>query len=224
MPTTPNHSLPLLTEGQDNAEATVNTGQRQADALMALEVQSDALSAPPGGETDGQAWIISGTATGAWAGFAAGSLALYLNGAWTNKTPTGGQTAFVKNQKAWYGYSSQESAWHPLQRIWSTSEYWTGEYGSGGTKLYCKCFDLGALPNNTTTTDAHGITSIDLDSHIATELAFSNSSQAYAGEAAFVTGGVILELWIDATNINLKDNYNLSSYNGLLRLCYERTA
>jgi len=222
MTTTPNLTLPLLTPGQTNAEATFNTGQREADALINLKVESDALSAPPGGESDGEAWILSASGTGAWAGFATGSIALYLNSAWTNKTPQGGQTAFVVNKKAMYCYSSVESLWYPVQPRWDTSEYWTGRYGSNGTKLYRKCFDLGALPNNTTATTAHSITSLDISEHVETELSFQDGSKLYGGEAAFVTGGAILEIWLDTTNINVKDNANLSTYSAKLAVTYER--
>lgn len=64
-------------------------------------ITSSALSAPPGSEVKGMAWIISGTATGHWAGHAANTIAIANSdlpssaAGWVFLTPRTGQQVHV---------------------------------------------------------------------------------------------------------------------------------
>ena len=126
---------------------------------------------------------------------------------------------FIKDEKIWYGYSSQESAWHPMQRTYSTTEYWTGEYYSGD-KLYAKTIDVGALPNATSSTDAHGISSLHT---VVRVIAFADNA---TNQIPIPNSGSArdVEIYIDDTNINLVTTDDLSGYDGIVTLEYVKTA
>ena len=50
---TPILSLPTLTEGQTNSETSVNNALIALDALAALRIEDNDLTAPPGSPTAG---------------------------------------------------------------------------------------------------------------------------------------------------------------------------
>ena len=213
MTSSPISEFPELAEGQASAEVTVNEACHRIESLSALKILDRNLTAPPGSESDGDAYIVGGSATGAWATHD-GDIAVYYGG-YLFITPAGGMKCYVHDEKQWYGYSSQESAWHPLQRTWSTTEYWTGEY-FGGSKLYAKTIDVGALPNATSSTDAHGISPVTIVRIIGT--ADNGTNQIPLPH--FATAGV--EIYVDDTNINLVTTTDLSGYSGYVTLEYTK--
>jgi hypothetical protein len=178
------------------------------------------LTAPPGGESNGDTYIPATTATGAWAG-KEDDLAVYWDGTWYFRTPRGGEVAFVHDEKIWMGYSSQESEWHPLQDIWSTTEHWTGKY-SGSDKVYSKVIDTGAGPVATNKNTAHSITSIDLTSRILVQVWIEDSG-AYSEWGWRSTVNELYFIKIDATNVVTKSGVDMSSYNIVVRLEYCKT-
>ena len=121
---TPNLSLPTLTAGAPNSETTANSTFQIGDVLVGGRVEDRDLTAPPGSPTNGKAYIVATSPSGDWSG-QAGKLAIYNNG-WTFITPVGGMQIFVHDEKELLCYSSQESAWFPVQARWSTTEHWTG--------------------------------------------------------------------------------------------------
>lgn len=216
--------FPELVAGQASAEVKVNEMGHRIETLASLEILDRGLTAPPGSPSDGDAYIPAATATDVWAG-KEGKIAAYYGG-WLFITPTGGQVAYVKDEKCWFGYSSQESAWHPLQQYHSTSETWTGRYCRQGQKIYCKTFDLGALPNNTAATQAHSISNLDLDGRILVTGWMENGTNVRPLPSVYPTafGTENAFLWLDATNINIKTNWNATSWDGEIYVEYTKTA
>lgn len=161
MTTTPRLGLTELAESQVNQEVPANEAFRALEAVGSLEILDRDATAPPGGDTDGDMYLVAATATGAWAS-QEGKIALFNGTSWSFITPKAGMTAFVKDEKIWIGYSSVESEWHPLQEIWSTTEHWTGKYDAAGSKIYSKSFlaITGPVASATVNT-AHGITGLD---------------------------------------------------------------
>lgn len=68
MAETPRLLLPLLAEAQDSPEIPVNLGRYEVDALLQASVIRRDLSAPPGAEQEGDAFIVNAPGSGAWAG------------------------------------------------------------------------------------------------------------------------------------------------------------
>lgn len=191
----------------------------------AIEIQDRDLNSPPGGETEGQTWLVGSSGSGAWTGHS-NELAVYTEGGWIFRAPRGGMTAFVKDEKIWIGYSSQESAWHPIQRTWSSTEYWTGEY-FGGSKLYAKTINVGSLPNATQTTDAHGITGLaTIVKIIATADDGTDQIDFASGwddEGTSPTTASHITLTINDTNIVIDTDFDASSFSGSVTLEYTKT-
>lgn len=91
--TTPNLSLPELTEGQDGAETVVNDDLRRIEGWGAqLFLQNLSQVAPPGSPNNGEVWVVGASPTGDFAG-QAGNLALRSNG-WLFITPREGTMAW----------------------------------------------------------------------------------------------------------------------------------
>lgn len=93
---------------------------------------------------------------------------------------------------------------------YSTDEINTKQRWIDGKPIYRKVVDLGTLPNNTTATVAHGISSFD------TMLPFRgrayNGSRTINLPHADTTAVGIVEIWVDATNINIDINQDYTQY------------
>jgi hypothetical protein len=103
MAETPNLTFTLLGESEVNSEAAYNENLIRL-ALFAgpLWIQDRDLSAPPGGETSGYAWLVSGTGTGDWADHD-GELAGYYeddagNPVWYFQALHPGMIAYVEDE------------------------------------------------------------------------------------------------------------------------------
>ncbi len=84
MTMTPRRGLDYL---EDNAPAVEPVNDIAAWATLGANVfliLDRTLTAPPGGEAEGDVYIPAATATGAWAGLE-GKLLAWLNGAWESK-------------------------------------------------------------------------------------------------------------------------------------------
>lgn len=66
--TSPNTGIPYVPEGTLDPAAGLNLAIDHIDALLQCAVLSMALTAPPGGESDGDLYIVASPATGAWTG------------------------------------------------------------------------------------------------------------------------------------------------------------
>jgi len=221
--TTPKLVLKTLVEGQANSEPTVNETFLVIEALLAGRVENDTLTVPAGSESNGDVYLVAAAPTGAFAG-QAGKLAIKVNGAWIFKAPTGGLQMFNHALKELQCYSSQESAWFPVQPRHSTTEHWTGKYCEAGAKIYAKCFEGLACPNSTTTNHAHGITGLVVTKRIWVEGSLNDGTTAGAWNVAKAAGGgTYIHADIDATNIKLTSNQNISAYIADIRLEYSKT-
>ena len=207
---------------QASGEARANEMGNRIETIAALKILDRDLSTPPGSPSEGDAYIVASSPTGAWAGHA-GDIAAWYNG-WMYIPPWGGMTAFIHDEKAWYGYSSVESEWHPLQDLWSTTEHWTGKY-IGSSKVYSKVIDMGSLPNNTTKQVAHGITGLDLSKRILIlPWLDDGGTGVYCGWGWRTGSTTELAFWaINSTNLIVKTVTDMTGYNGEARLEYCKT-
>lgn len=211
-----------LVEGQAG-HTLANDAINRLGGLASLKILDRDLNTAPGSPTNGDMYLIGGSPTGVWltdTGAGAGKLALYYNG-WLYITPQGGMKGFVHDEKIWIGYSSQESAWHPLQLIWSTTEYWTGRYRNG-SKQYAKAISIGALPNTTIKNTAHGITSIDHTKGIEIYGSAYNSTSTMPIPGPFFSFGYGVDIYVDNTNVVIVTNFDASGYTGEVLLVYYR--
>lgn len=223
--TTSRFGITEPTEGVAGNAVTIARALRLHEALLCSEVLNSTLATPPGSPAEGDVYIVATSPTGAWTG-QAGKFAVRLEGAWSFAAPKGGQIVFDKNAKEWLGYSSAESAWHPMQRRWSTTEHWTGEY-RGSKKVYSKVVNFGAPAAVGNATAAHGITGLDTSEHVGFEVSAIAASPTMAmPQPQFGFGSYIsFEVWVDATNVNVYTNgADVSAYASIkVRLQYCKT-
>lgn len=90
----PRFALPLLVPGQAQKELYHNEALAAIDAVLHATVE-DRVAAPPSAPEPGQAWIVDGGASGAWAGHAE-QLAFYTAGGWRFVAPVETMTVWDK--------------------------------------------------------------------------------------------------------------------------------
>lgn len=93
--TTARFALPLLFQGQAQKEFYVNEAHTLLDALMHPVIEG-ADAAPPASPQEGQCWLVSGAASGAWIG-REGMLAVYAESSWLFVAPVQGMRVFDKS-------------------------------------------------------------------------------------------------------------------------------
>jgi|10_taG_2_1085330.scaffolds.fasta_scaffold00090_10 hypothetical protein len=224
-------AIALLTEGQASGEVTQNQISNLLDLFAGgiTLVDRDILAAP-GSPTTGQAYLIpaSGTIANAWATDSAshGDIAVYLGG-WIYITPGSyAIVAYVTDEKLWIAYSEVESEWHPLQDSWSTTEHWTGKYAAvGGGKIYSKTVNVGALPNATTATTAHSISTIDFSGQVRFEFSLKEDTLNIAlpgNGTILIAGAALVEVTVNATNVAITTNFDATAYDIVVRIEYEK--
>jgi hypothetical protein len=104
----PLFSLPLLVPGQFQKDITHNEALLLIDAILAAELASRTLAAPPAAPRDGAMWLVPSPATGEWAG-KSGMLALATAGGWRFVAVPAGATFRVRDEKL--RTSRTESGW-----------------------------------------------------------------------------------------------------------------
>lgn len=106
--TTPRLGAPELVVAQDAPETTVNEQISfvEQGATHFLVVDRD-LATPPGSPADGACYIVAGSPTGAWTGWA-GRIAFYRAG-WKNIIPQEGFRAYIQDENA--GVTYDGAAW-----------------------------------------------------------------------------------------------------------------
>jgi hypothetical protein len=87
--------LQTLTESQESKELTVNENMYLLDAL--LQGVAGQQNTPPGSPNPGDAYIVTATATGAWAN-QENRIAYYFNGGWSFLIPSNGLALFDRSQ------------------------------------------------------------------------------------------------------------------------------
>lgn len=109
MPGTAQANTGLLagwTTGEDGWGADMNANLRRLDCLTQANVISRTLTAPPGSPTDGAAYIVAASPTGAWSGQAGKIARWYAAGAgWEFYTPRTGWRVWSAADGADYRYN-----------------------------------------------------------------------------------------------------------------------
>lgn len=108
MGTTQNIQLTNIENNQKNIKAVYNSNNAILASLVQAFVIDKDLTAPPGGETEGDAYIVGGSATGAWSGHD-DDIAVYHNSAWIFRTPEEGWFVFVRDENKYYTFDG--AAW-----------------------------------------------------------------------------------------------------------------
>jgi hypothetical protein len=204
--------------GEGMSAPVANEAYNRLSHMAWLEVLDRDLTTPPGSPSEGDCYIVGASATGDWSG-EDGNVAIYYSG-WLFITPAGGAVAFIKDEKQWYCYSSQESEWHAMQELWIATEHWTGRYSaeSGGEKIYAKVINTGTLTDRSSSTAAHSISNLDIDNHIKLCGYCDN------GTNSFHIPNECVRTYIDTTNVNFVTGIDMSAYSGKIRIEYCKTA
>lgn len=207
----------IVGEGMSEVGANEAYFRLTAMAGAGFHILDRDLTAPPGSPNEMDVYLVASSPTGAWAG-QAGKLAVLMNSAWYFLTPKGGWKGRVKDENIDIGYDATESAWYVMGDPWLTTEYWTGKK-DGSSKIYGKAIDVGALPNATSSTDAHSIASLGVVKFMmgAADNGTNQIPIPNSGTARDV------EIYIDDTNINLITTDDLSGYDGMIYLQYTKT-
>ena len=117
--TSPILSMPYIQPSQAQKHVTHNEALRQLDAIVQLAVISAELTAPPPTPAEGDRYIVSNSATAAWAG-QDNAVAVWSDSAWTFHTPLTGWRADVQGSGAQLRYDG--GSWvtpdlAPLQNV-----------------------------------------------------------------------------------------------------------
>lgn len=108
--TTARHSFITWPEGTTQPQVGYNDLVDKLDVEVGLSVISRTTDAQPATPTEGDTYIITGSATGAaWSTYSQHDIAIYRSGAWTAITPIKGQIAHVQDESdaviVWAGSS-----------------------------------------------------------------------------------------------------------------------
>lgn len=102
---TPKLGAPELTASQAIPETTVNEQVRWLEQGCNYFIVKDKdLATPPGSPSDGDAYIVAATATGAWAGKEK-KIAFRMSTTWLFITPINGTLAYAQDESARYIYN-----------------------------------------------------------------------------------------------------------------------
>lgn len=96
-------ALPFLSSGQAQKEMTHNEALAIIDMLLHARAESAGLSAPPGGASAGQCWIVAASASAEWTGHE-GELACLTSGGWRFAAPRAGVRVMVADEGAIRAY------------------------------------------------------------------------------------------------------------------------
>lgn len=110
MPLTPKYGLTLVEEGQADAEVNVNDALNRIDLFTNIWILDRDLTDAPGGESNGDVYLVDGTGTGAWVGHD-DELAGYMDG-WVFQEVKPGMIAYVEDEDIWIGWNG--TAWDTI--------------------------------------------------------------------------------------------------------------
>ena len=105
--TTPKYLLPEWAAAQATPWAPHNQALFDIDQLMQISVLDVSLLQGPGGEVEGDAYIVAGPAAGAWTG-QENALAVYLNGAYQFKSLVPGALIFNQADSKYYNWNGTD--------------------------------------------------------------------------------------------------------------------
>ena len=108
-------------------------------------------------------------------------------------------------------------------QVFSTSETPTGEVWIGGEQVFSKVVSLGAMPNTTTESVAHGLTGVTFLPG-CTGMADNGSNFIPLPYVSTTAVANHIQVQIDGTNIKLTSGVDFSSYtSGYYVLKYKKT-
>ena len=107
----PRLELPFIQPSQAQKHVTHNEAIEVLDAVVQMRLESIDQNDPPTSATDGQAWHVSSTPTGAWTGHA-GSIASWRNNGWLFLQPSDGWIAWISSFAQFFVF--QTGQWIPL--------------------------------------------------------------------------------------------------------------
>lgn len=111
MATTPRLQLPLLEEAQASPEILVNLGRYEVDAILQGAVIRRDLTSPPVSPNEGDAYIVDGPSSGAWAG-EEDAVAAFQGGGWRFYTPREGWRLWVVQEAVYVRFGlGSPSTW-----------------------------------------------------------------------------------------------------------------
>ena len=110
----------------------------------------------------------------------------------------------------------------PIIMDYSTSEVNTGAKWIDGETIFKKTINIGSLPNNTTSTVAHNITS--LNQLIRVEGSFTNGTNSAPIPYAAPTASKSVQVYVDGTNITIGTGEDRSAYSGYVTLYYTKSS
>src|SRR5579875_2895752 len=111
---TPRLALPYIVQGQAQKEVTHNDALVRLDALIDLYILDRDLSAPPASPSDGDAYIVGASPSGAWAG-QAGNIAYLIDGGWRFYVPVKGLVAYIADEQKMLVFTA--SGWVDLVSV-----------------------------------------------------------------------------------------------------------
>lgn len=113
---TPRLTLPFIMPSQAQKHVTHNEAIQALDALVQPVVESRTLTTPPTVPLEGEAWIVPGSATDAWAGHT-DEIAAFQSGAWSFLDPAVGWQVYVKAERTQYVFDA--GVWTPIASLGS---------------------------------------------------------------------------------------------------------
>ncbi|MBV9703676.1 MAG: DUF2793 domain-containing protein, partial [Methylobacteriaceae bacterium] len=143
MSNTTNLQLPFIDANQNQKYVTHNEALTALDALVMIDVVSNALSAPPGSPADGQRWIVAAGGSGAWSG-KDGNIAAWQSGTWNFYFPNQGFVAYIANLSTLCVYDGAN--WNPVR----------GAGTAAGNRLLNATFTLNQRSATSAASGAYG--------------------------------------------------------------------
>ena len=172
----------------------------------------------PGSPFNGDIYLIPASGSGLWLSLD-GEIAAYYNG-WIYFDPVGGMVSYVQDEKIWIAYAEEEDLWHPVQEIYSTAEYWTGEYFNTA-KVYGKNISVGTLPNTTSANTAHSITGLALLVDLL--IVADNGTKQIKFPYVDAAGDGTVYAHVTDTNIVVTADDDFSGYTGSAKIKYTKS-
>lgn len=107
METTHTLKLPYIMAAQAQKHVTHNEALRMLDAIVQLSVLDKDLTLPPGSPSEGDRYIVSGSASGDWAG-QGDAIAAWQDGAWAFYAPATGWRAWIEDEGTLFVFDGTE--------------------------------------------------------------------------------------------------------------------
>lgn len=190
MSDTPKLDLPLLDEAQENPDVPINEGRYIVDALLQGGVLDRELTSPPGGEIEGDAYLLADSGlSGAFAGHAS-DLAVFQGGGYRFYQPRAGWLLWVEYDGAYYRFDGgSPGGWVPFTgseasipiEIQVALSDMTTDLTTGAGKAYIRApcdFDIDEVRSSLFDASSSGLVTVDINKNGSTILSTKLSIDA----------------------------------------------